>query len=252
MQYKSTPELREERIRNNLSLVRDKIHIAAKKSGRAAEEITLIGVSKFFPPEYIQYAFSCGIFAFGENRVQELVEKKEMMEKDGVFPEWHMIGTLQTNKVRHLVSQNILIHSISSYSLLDEVQKRSAAGQSDTKVLLQVNIGKEESKHGFFEEEMERVLDYAQRCDAITLCGLMAMAPLSQNIHDAIPYFEKMRKMFDCLSGEISQKDTWKILSMGMSGDYEDAVVCGATHVRIGTAIFGRRDDKTKISSSFS
>lgn len=235
---------------NRIAEVRRKVSAAALQSGRTLDEITVIGVSKFFPAEQAMQAVSLGIRDLGENRVQEMVEKKVKLDEQGIFPRWHLIGNLQTNKVRSIIGNVSLIHSVSSLTLLDEIEKRSANAGVQTSILLEINIANEANKHGFEKENIERVVDYACKCRNINLCGLMSMAPIitrteedhSKPGESSAPFFQQMKMIFDDLQKKNGHPDHWKVLSMGMSQDYETAIRCGATHVRIGTAIFGKRD----------
>ena len=224
-----------------LQKVRADIHEALLKCGRTDDSLTLIGVSKFFPVEYARAAFELGLNNLGENRVQELLSKKEELDRSGIHPDWHLIGTLQTNKVRQIIGQTKLIHSVSSEELLKEIQKRSLSHNLKTSVLLQVNVSEEESKHGFAVDDMDRIVEMAGECPNITLCGLMTMAPVQIAEHDALPVFYKTNELFAHLKNQVNDPLSWSVLSMGMSQDYIDAIQCGATHIRIGTAIFGQR-----------
>ena len=231
-----------ENMRIRLLQVRNDISSALKQSGRSEDSLTLIGVSKYFPAEYARAACELGLLDLGENRVQELLSKEEELESLGIHPKWHLIGTLQTNKVRSIIGHTSLIHSVSSGELLMEIQKRSQAKDLITPVLLQINVSKEESKHGFPVEEMERIAELAGTCTHISLRGLMTMAPVQIAEHDALPVFQKTKEIFDKLKNQVRNPQEWSALSMGMSQDYIDAIQCGATHIRIGTAIFGHRN----------
>ncbi len=224
-----------------LQKVRRDISDALSLSGRKEESLTLIGVSKFFPPEYAQAAFELGLTDLGENRVQEMLSKQDTLERLGLYPDWHLIGTLQTNKVKMIIGHTKLIHSVSSEELLNEISKRSTSMNVITSVLLQVNVSGEETKHGFESDQMDRIMDLAGNCTNIKLCGLMTMAPIQLGEHDARPIFDKTNELFMRLKTRTKEPDNWTVLSMGMSQDYIDAIQCGATHIRIGTAIFGQR-----------
>jgi len=234
-------QLLKENMRFRIESVRESVDQALRESGRDSDSLTLIGVSKFFPAEYAQAAYELGITDLGENRVQELLEKKEALGLLGVYPKWHLIGTLQTNKVRHIIGEAVLIHSVSSEELIAEIQKRSLAKGINTHVLLQVNVSGEESKHGFAAEEIEHAAAYACQCPDITLRGLMTMAPILSSGISPEPVFEKTRELFDRLKRQIRDPERWDSLSMGMSQDYIDAIRYGSTHIRVGTAIFGPR-----------
>ena len=234
-------EVLKEQMKLRVQQVRSSINEALLTCGRKEDSLTLIGVSKFFPSKYALAAFELGISDLGENRVQELLSKEEELARLGIHPNWHMIGTLQTNKVRQIVGHTKLIHSVSSEELLTEIQKRSSAQNIITSVLLQVNVAEEESKHGFSAADMERIVDLAGHYSNISLCGLMTMAPIQIAEHDAIPVFQKTSELFLKLKNRAREPQKWSDLSMGMSQDYIDAIQCGATHIRIGTAIFGKR-----------
>ena len=209
--------------------------------GRSRESLTLIGVSKFFPPEYARAAYELGLHDLGENRVQELLAKRELLSSEGIHPNWHLIGTLQANKVKSIVGNTELIHSVSSVELIEEIQKRSMMKDLTVKILLQINTAREESKHGFFKEEIERAAEHASQCPNLMLCGLMTMAPIQSEEHEAIRVFDETREVFESLKKQVKDPEIWGILSMGMSQDYIDAIQCGSTHIRIGTSIFGKR-----------
>jgi len=234
-------EILKEKMNLRLQKVRSSIREALLACGRKEDSLTLIGVSKFFPAEYARAAFELGLSDLGENRVQELLSKEEGLARLGIHPDWHLIGTLQTNKVRQVVGHTKLIHSVSSEELLAEIQKRSSAQNITTCVLLQVNVAEEESKHGFAAAEMDRIVDLAGHYSSISLCGLMTMAPIQTAEHDAFPVFQKTNELFLKLKNQVREPQKWSDLSMGMSQDYIDAIQCGATHIRIGTAIFGQR-----------
>ena len=230
-----------ESIRFRLQKIKGDINEALAQCERSEDSLTLIGVSKYFPVEYAQAACELGLMNLGENRVQELLSKEDELNRLGIHPSWHLIGTLQTNKVRLIVGHTKLIHSVSSEELLLEIQKRSLAKDLTTSVLLQVNVSREETKHGFYIEEIDRIVTIAGECSHISLNGLMTMAPFQVVEHDALPVFQKTNELFLQLKKQVREPQNWSVLSMGMSQDYIDAIQCGATHIRIGTAIFGQR-----------
>ena len=198
----------------------------------------LIAVSKTRTVEEILEAYNVGIRDFGENHVQELVKKREVLPKD---IRWHMIGHLQTNKVKDLLKESIyLIHSVDSIKLAKEINKRSSIKQD---ILLEVNIGEEESKYGFIPsfDELKKVLDEIKDLNNINVVGLMCVAPNTDNPIDNKKYFDKLRLLNDKLG--------LKVLSMGMSNDYDVALKCGSTYIRVGTKIFGKREYKKKINN---
>ena len=228
------------RIEENIASVRDSISQCCKEAGRSEEEVTLIGVSKVFPVEYAEAAFAAGLNNLGENRVQELVPKIERFSSLNMDCNWHLIGTLQKNKVKYIVGKTALIHSVNSFELAGEISNRSVNNNVTTAILLQANVSGEESKHGFAPHELKMAIDRIQNLPSLKLCGLMTMAPIQTYDGEAREIFAKTRTIFDELK-QYSGSDDWKVLSMGMSQDYQSAILEGATHVRIGTAIFGNR-----------
>lgn len=231
-----------EQMKENIDRVREQIADAAREAGRDPKEITLIGVSKFFPAEYAAQAYSLGLYDLGENRPEELHLKKSILDPDGICPNWHLIGTIQSRKVRMIVGDPYLIHSVDTLSLAKEISKRYTANDISARILLEVNVSGEESKHGFTPDEVKAQFSDILQLPGIDVCGLMTMAPIQQKEGEARGVFEKTRVLFDEMKTLGADPDSWKYLSMGMSGDYKDAIICGATHVRIGTAIFGKRD----------
>lgn len=226
-------------LAGRLVAVRARIATAARDAGRDPAAITLIGVSKTMSAELAAEAFREGLSDLGENRVQELLTKQEELSRRGLHPFWHLIGTLQRNKVRQVVGKTALIHSVDSADLLDEIDRRSQTAGLRTAVLLQINTSGESSKHGFTPQQTLAAARLALRCPGIRLRGLMTMAPLSEAPETSRPVFRRAADLF----AEIRElSDDIAILSMGMSQDYAVAIACGATHIRLGTAIFGPRN----------
>ena len=225
-------------ISANIQTIQQKIITACEKSGRDADEITLIAVSKTKPLQAIEEAIDCGQRHFGENKVQELTEK---MQAFGSGPQWHMVGALQTNKIKYLVHRADWIHSIGKIKQLKEVEKRAAAAKRAMNVLIQVNISAEDQKSGFAPEALKEVLTYAQDLKWARVQGLMGMATFVDDQELVRPEFRLLRELRD--SHKIYETDRVKMhhLSMGMTNDLETAIEEGATMVRIGTAIFGGR-----------
>ncbi len=186
-------------------------------------------------------AVQCGLTDLGENRVQEMLGKIDDLSAAGQNPNWHLIGTLQKNKVRLIIGRTYLIHSVDSESLLLEIGRRSAAQGLTTDVLLQVNTAGEETKHGFEPDELTRAAELAITVPGIRLRGLMTMAPLLADPNDTLPIFDRTRIFYEQLTDSLKGSTELNCLSMGMSHDYIQAIRCGATHVRIGSAIFGPR-----------
>lgn len=230
------------KLKNNTDAVRSKIADACRDAGRDPSEVTLIGVSKVFPVEYAEAAVAGGLKDLGENRVQELVPKIERLDELGLKPNWHLIGTLQRNKVKYIIGKTYLIHSVNTLELAQEIAKRSISEGIVTDILLQGNISGEESKHGFAPDELKASVEAVNAMDGVRLRGLMTMAPIETAPGQARPVFAKTRELFEVLKGEVKDASCWNVLSMGMSGDYVEAIAEGSTCVRIGTAIFGNRN----------
>ncbi len=226
-------------IAEQVQAVCAKIEQVAFRSGRRAEDISLVAASKTKPPADIREARAAGIHIFGENRVQELVQKTAAGAYAGA--ELHFIGQLQRNKVRQLVGHCALIHSADSLSLLEEIDKRAAAQGIKQAVLLEINIGNEDSKAGFDAAALPLVLDKVSALSSVFVRGLMAIPPISQVSGQNRPYFARMRKLFVDISAKKYDNISMDFLSMGMSGDYEDAILEGSNMVRVGSAIFGAR-----------
>lgn len=226
-------------IAENIAQVQKKIDNACERAGRDRSEVTLIAVSKTKPVSMLQEAYAYGCRDFGENKVQELIEKYECMPKD---IRWHMIGHLQRNKVKYIVGKVFLIHSVDSLRLAEEISRESVKKQVVTSVLLEVNVAKEESKFGMTtSEEVNALVRQAAALPAIAVKGLMTIAPYVEDPEENRQYFHALRQ----LSVDIMRKNidnvSMNVLSMGMTGDYETAVGEGATYVRVGTGIFGER-----------
>lgn len=226
-------------IRENILDVENRIKEANKRSpfAQAAE---LIAVSKTKPVSMLEEAYACGIRDFGENKVQELVEKYEQLPKD---TRWHMIGHLQRNKVKYIVDKVYLIHSVDSYRLAEEISKEALKKQVNVNILLEVNVAGEDSKFG--TSSSEDTIALAKQIAAlpgITVKGLMTVAPYTENAEENRIYFKNLRQLAVDIKNENIDNVNVNILSMGMTGDYEVAIEEGATYVRVGTGIFGERD----------
>ncbi len=226
-------------IRDNLSRIRETIAAACAACGRREEEITLVGVTKTVPAPAINAAIGFGLTHIGENRVQEYLSKQPDLRLDEVTV--HLIGHLQTNKVKKIVGQVDMIESIDSLKLAQAVDAASQKLGMVTKVLVQVNIGEESSKSGVAPDRLEELLDQIRDLSHIRVCGLMAIPPISDTEAEKRHFFSKMYQLF--LDTQRKNKDNMDIsvLSMGMSGDYREAILEGATEIRIGSALFGSR-----------
>ena len=226
-------------VSTNLKTVRENVSQAVAKSGRNKEDVTLIAVSKTKPLEMLEVAYNEGARDFGENKVQELCDKYEKMPKDVRF---HMIGHLQTNKVKYLIGKAYLIHGVDSLNLANEIQKQSKKANTITNILIEVNVADEQSKFGVSFEEAPKLIEQIAKLENVRIKGLMCIAPYVENPEDNRQYFVKLRElMIDTAKQNIDNVDM-EILSMGMTGDYMVAIEEGATYVRVGTGIFGERN----------
>ncbi len=239
MEYDFTEDLKK-KISDNIQAVRESIDEAVAASGRKKGSVTLIGVTKVFPVEYAESAAVSGLTDLGENRVQELVPKVERFSALDLDVNWHLIGTLQKNKVKYIIGKTHLIHSVNSVELAEEISKRSSGNNVTTRILLQANVSGEESKHGFAPHELKPAIDKILDLPSVEVCGLMTMAPIETYEGQAREVFAKTRVIFEDLKS-YTGLESWKVLSMGMSQDYKSAIYEGSTHIRIGTAIFGNR-----------
>lgn len=231
-------------IKENLAVVENMIDETCKKSGRKRDEVTLIAVSKTKPLEMIQEAYAQGCRDFGENKVQELVDKYEKLPKD---IRWHMIGHLQRNKVKSIIDKVYMIHSVDSIRLAKEISKEAVKKDVTVNILVEVNAANEETKFGVSSEEETKQLVYnITKLPNIRVKGLMTVAPFVENAEENRIYFKKLKKlavdiMQENIDNRYSDRISMSILSMGMTGDYSVAISEGATYVRVGTGIFGER-----------
>lgn len=223
-------------IAERWQLVRARVDQACERAGRAPGDVTIVAVSKFHPATAVREAAAAGASDFGENYAQELVAKRAEV---GADVRWHYIGRLQRNKAKLVAGQVALVHAVDSVELAAELGKRSPTVQP---VLLAVNAAGEESKGGITAEQAEALARSVSATPNVRLDGLMTMPPPADDPEASRPYFETLRALRDRLVGELGL--VLPVLSMGMSGDFEVAIACGATHVRIGTAIFGERAQK--------
>ena len=201
-------------------------------------DVTLVAVSKTKPVEMIIESYNIGQRDFGENKVQELIYKKEMLPND---IRWHFIGKLQTNKVKYLVNNVYLIHSLSSIKLLEKIENEFGKNNLCASVLIQINIGREESKSGIYEEELENMLSAIEKCKHVKAKGIMVIIPKG-NEEENRYYFSRTKQIFDTLKEREFKNISMEILSMGMTNDYKIAIQEGANLVRIGSGIFGLRE----------
>ncbi len=226
-------------LQENLVQVEKNIETACQRAGRSRDEVTLIAVSKTKPVRMLQEAYDLGVRVFGENKVQEMTEKYEVLPRD---IHWHLIGHLQRNKVKYIIDKAELIHSVDSLRLAETIEKEAAKHQMTANILIEVNVAKEESKFGLMPEELDSFVDKISVFPHIRVKGLMTIAPFVSNPEENRPIFARLRK----LSVDIARKNidniTMSILSMGMTNDYQIAIEEGATMVRVGTGIFGARN----------
>lgn len=226
-------------IRENLKQVEQTLAAACRKAERQRDEVTLIAVSKTKPVDLLKEAYAAGIRDFGENKVQELLDKIPEMPSD---IRWHMIGHLQRNKVKYIVDRVYMIHSVDSLRLAEEISREAVRKNVQVNILIEVNVAQEESKFGVALQEASELVEKISMLPFLRIQGLMTIAPFTENAEENREVFEKLKQ----LSVDIAEKNidnvSMNVLSMGMTGDYAVAAEEGATCVRVGTGIFGERD----------
>ncbi len=226
-------------IAENLQEIRSRIAAAAHRAGRNESDIKLIAVSKTKPVEMIEECIKAGQYVFGENKVQELVHKiPQLPEK----LEWHLIGHLQKNKVKYIVDQVELIHSVDTVALAEQIQKEAAKKKCDVNILLEVNVAREDTKSGFYMEDVYDACRQISKFPNVHVRGLMTVAPFVANPEENRVIFQNLKHLLVDIQGKKVDNIHMTELSMGMTNDYEIAVEEGATMVRVGTAIFGARN----------
>ena len=225
-------------VKENLLIVENRIKEACKRRGRDRSEVTLIAVSKTKPAEMIREAYQSGIRDFGENKVQEICDKYELLPDD---IRWHMIGHLQRNKVKQVIEKTVLIHSVDSIRLAEQIEEEAAKKGICVDILLEVNVADEESKFGFRLEETEQAIRDISVFPHISIKGLMTIAPFVENSEQNRPVFKELNQFYVDMQRKNIDNVNMNMLSMGMTGDYEIAIEEGATLVRVGTGIFGTR-----------
>lgn len=228
-----------EDFKKNLEIIEKNICDACKKAGRSRDEVTLIAVSKTKPIEDLQAVYDLNIRNFGENKVQELKDKIEVMPSD---MKWHMIGHLQRNKVKYIIGKVELIHSVDSLRLAEEISKQAKKNDVIADILVEVNIGDEESKFGISTENVIELVKEIAKLENISVKGLMCVAPYVVDSEENRPLFHKIKDLSIDIMAEKIDNVSMSILSMGMSNDYQVAIEEGATMVRIGSNLFGKRD----------
>ena len=226
-------------LKDNLVEVEKRILEACQKVGRSRDEVTLIAVSKTKPVEMLQEIYDANVRDFGENKVQEMCDKIELLPQD---VKWHMIGHLQTNKVKYIVGKTELIHSVDSLRLAQEIQKQAVKKDVIVPILVEVNIAQEESKFGISKEETIQLVKEIALLDHVAIKGLMTIAPFVEDPEDNRCYFKAIKELSVDINNQNIDNVHMDILSMGMTGDYTVDIEEGATMVRVGTGIFGERN----------
>ena len=226
-------------LQDNLIQVEHNIEEACRRAGRDRSEVTLIAVSKTKPVETLQEAYDLGVRVFGENKVQEMANKYEVLPKD---IQWHLIGHLQRNKVKYIIDKAVLIHSVDSLRLAQTIEKEAEKHDLTAHILIEVNVAREESKFGIFPEDLENLVDKIAKLPHIQVDGLMTIAPFVPDPEENRPVFRELRKLSVDISAKKVDNVNMSVLSMGMTNDYQVAIEEGATMVRVGTGIFGARN----------
>ncbi len=225
-------------IMENIRAIEAEKHEAAKKIGRTGEDVLLVAVTKTRPPEDLNAAIDAGITDIGENKVQEIMDKYEHVKP----VRWHLIGHLQTNKVKYIIDKVSMIHSVDSEKLADEIEKRAAQHDLTMDILIQVNSAMEESKFGITTAETEGMIRYIlENCPHIRIRGLMCIAPFEEDPEEVRQYFRAVKKQYDEFAKIDHERLDFKYLSMGMSHDFKVAIEEGSNLIRVGTSIFGAR-----------
>ncbi|MEG0812676.1 MAG: YggS family pyridoxal phosphate-dependent enzyme [Clostridium sp.] len=225
-------------IRENIELTRAHIKKACERSGRPVTDVTLIAVTKTKPIEMLQEAYDAGSREFGENKVQEILIKTPLLPED---IHWHMIGHLQTNKVKQIIDKVVMIHSVDSVELAAIIEKEAAKINRFIDILLEVNVAQEESKTGFNMEQVNDAILRISKFSHVQIKGLMTIAPFVENSEENRGIFKKLYQLYVDIKSKNIDNVSMSVLSMGMTGDYEVAIEEGATMVRVGTGIFGSR-----------
>lgn len=231
-------------IKENIAYVEQVIVKTCEESGRDRKEVTLIAVSKTKPVEMLQEAYETGCRDFGENKVQELIDKYEVLPKD---IRWHMIGHLQRNKVKYIVDKVHLIHSVDSLRLAEEISKEAVKKNVSVNILIEVNAAGEETKFGTTCEEAKQLVKDVAKLPNVNIKGLMTIAPMVEKAEENRQFFQQLKKLSVDITAENIDNVSMEVLSMGMTGDYSVAVSEGATLVRVGTGIFGERNYSVSI-----
>ncbi|MDD2189570.1 MAG: YggS family pyridoxal phosphate-dependent enzyme [Eubacteriales bacterium] len=226
-------------IRDNVEAINSKKEEVTARAGREPNEVLLIAVTKNRSADEINEAIDAGITDIGENKVQEIMDKYDKVKN----VRWHMIGHLQSNKVKYIIDKVSLIHSVDSFKLAEEIDKRAAQNGTTMDILIQINAAREDSKYGITSDETEKLIeDILGYCKNIRIRGLMCVAPFEDDPEDVRVYFKEVKKLYDRYTSQTSPALDFRYLSMGMSHDFEAAIMEGSNLIRIGTAIFGERN----------
>ncbi|MCI5688378.1 YggS family pyridoxal phosphate-dependent enzyme [Anaerovoracaceae bacterium 42-11] len=230
-------------IKSNIEYIQELKEAAARKSGRTGDDVLLVAVTKLHGADEINEAIDAGITDIGENKVQEIMDKYEKVKP----VRWHLIGHLQTNKVKYIIDKVSMIHSVDSLKLAKEIDKRAAQHDLIMDILVQVNSAEEESKFGITTEETDQLIaDIADQCSNIRIKGLMCIAPYEEDPNDARAYFAEVKQIYDKYADRPEERIDFQYLSMGMTNDFEVAIEEGSNLIRVGTAIFGYRDYRSE------
>ncbi|MGN0734019.1 MAG: YggS family pyridoxal phosphate-dependent enzyme [Emergencia sp.] len=230
-------------IKSNIDYIQELKAKAAEQSGRKAEDVLLVAVTKLHTPEEMNEAIDAGITDIGENKVQEILDKY-----DKVKPvRWHLIGHLQTNKVKYIIDKVSMIHSVDSLKLAKEIDKRAGQHGINMDILIQVNSAMEESKFGITTEETDQLIrDISEQCPNVTIKGMMCIAPYADDPNEIRGYFAEVKALYDKYRDSDLDRVDFEYLSMGMTHDFEVAILEGSNLIRVGTAIFGYRDYRSE------
>ena len=223
-------------VKENLAIVEERVKAACDRAGRSYGSVTLVAVSKTKPVRLVEQAYEYGIRQFGENKAQEMKEKYDMLPKN---IEWHFIGHLQTNKIKYVLGRATLIHSVDSLHLAEAIEAECVKKGLEADVLVEVNVAQEETKSGIKTEEAEGLVKDIARLPHVHVKGLMTIAPFVENAGNNRMIFRTLKELSVDIAGKNIDNVSMNILSMGMTNDYEVAIEEGATHIRVGTAIFG-------------
>ncbi len=226
-------------IQENVKYIRNSINEAAVRSGRSADAVRFMAVTKTVDPVYINHAIDCGIDLIGENKVQEFLGKKDELKLEKV--EKHLIGHLQSNKVRKIITEVDLIQSVDSVSLAREIERQAEKNNMQAEILVEINVGDEASKTGLDKSLLQETICEIASMKHIFIKGLMTIPPICENKGELRKFFDEMYNLFIDIGAQKIDNVSMDILSMGMSGDYEEAILCGSNLVRVGSAIFGPR-----------